>query len=337
MSRFLIAALLSLSVSFGGNSSAQEKAEPSKQAPVGKKDRGNGWLGVATADMTSRLAKKMNTTITEGAVVKDVVDDSPAEKAGLKEDDVIVGFGGTKIADADDLLNAVRHAVPGTTASISVIRNGEKKTLQAEVGKMPPMDLGHPIDMVPPIPPVPRIRVFGGMNTYGLSLLTLNRQLGHYFEAPNGRGVLVEEVDKNSAAEKAGFKAGDVIVSVTKETVEDMSDVQHALRDFRKGEKADFSVLRKGTQQTITMEIEEPAFGRHFRIRSHGMPHSFDFELFDDDHSPVDLESLHLERNALKRTFEEFRHEMKGIGEKIQEEMKVLRERLRNELRQVTS
>ena len=84
----------------------------------------------------------------------------------------------------------------------------------------------------------------------GLGLMELNPQLGKYFEAPEGKGVLVESVKEGSAAEKAGFRAGDVILKIGDKNVEKIRDVHKQLSKYEEGDKANFEILRKGTRMT---------------------------------------------------------------------------------------
>ena len=97
-----------------------------------------------------------------------------------------------------------------------------------------------------PIPDIPDVQVFVGNHLLGMQLLTLNEQLGEYFNAPNNEGVLVEEVEHESTAEKAGFKAGDIIIRVGKKTVDAVEKVQRELHKFDEGDKVDFEIMRKG-------------------------------------------------------------------------------------------
>ncbi len=329
-------ALLGLSLLMSGNSSAQTKEEQEKdQASTASRTR-PGWLGVSITDMTSSQARKMNIKTEDGAYIDHVGEDSPAEKAGLKAGDIIVEFGGKTINDAGDIRRFVRRAAPGTLANIVVMRKDEKRTFQVTLGKAPREPYAD--GLVPPMPPaVPYIRALQGSSLYGMNLSDLNRQLGGYFEAPNGRGVLVEEVEKNTSAEKAGFKAGDVIVRVGKESVEDTHDIRDALHDSKDGDKAEFEVIRKGTRKSLTLEIDREASGNIFRFRSFNRPHRFEFFEEDFDTAPLEKElrksgEMLFEEENVKRSLERVKEEMKSIGNKVRHEMIQLQQRLRKEL-----
>lgn len=284
----------------------------------GSPDEG-GWLGVAVEDLTRDLAKDLKTDTKEGAVITRVVKNSPAEKAGLKENDIIVGVNKHEIGDRWDLVRRIRSEDPGTSVSLSVIRDNKKHDLHAVLGESPePLPAIAPI---PPVPPVPHLFMTSESQSDGLQLMALNEQLGEYFGTPNKRGVLVEEVLKESNGAKAGFKAGDVIVRVGNYTIEDLEDFHNALRHFDEGDTAQVEIVRKGTQQTLALQIHGDDHEYHFR--SHGVGPRWDHQSYEWDSR-------------------EFKNEMKNFGEKMREfgndlkqQMKGMKERLREELRHI--
>jgi serine protease Do len=226
-----------------------------------------GWLGVSIQDITSKMAKKKNLKNDDGAYVSDVLDDSPADSAGVKEGDVIVEFNGKTIDDAGDLLRAVQKSRPGTKTTIVVIRDNDKKSMAISIGK--PRRGNHSSGFAFAPPMLPHMPLFGTTRTWGLQLSDLNEQLGEYFGAPNGKGLLVEQVEKKSAGAKAGFKAGDVITKVNKNSIEELRDLSDALEDVEEGDKVEVEVLRKGSNTTLTVEIEDKddppsSFNFHF-------------------------------------------------------------------------
>lgn len=229
--------------------------------------RNQGWFGVSITDVTPKAAREKGLKVKEGAFVDDVVEESPADSAGIKEGDVITEFNGKRIELADDLTEAVRATKPWSKVTVKVNRAGETKSIAATVGRnrtRTPFAFSFPHGDAMAF-------AFTG-STEGMELMTLNRQLAEYFEAPGGNGVLVKEVKKKSNAEKAGLKAGDVIVSVDKEAVEDAGAVREALRDAEEGDKVAVEVLRKGKKVSLSLEVSAPDemfFGDrdHFRLR----------------------------------------------------------------------
>jgi len=297
---------------------------------------GKGWLGVSIQDMTPKLAKSMDVQTKEGALVNDVVDESPAEKAGLKDEDIIVDFDGVAIADANDLIRAVQKTKPGTKVNVTVMRDKKKVVASATIDKAPKersfsYSFSHPRAPRPPREPrAPRAFVWRGSGSHGLVLEELNEQLAEYFEAPNKRGVLVEEVKKESAAEKAGFRAGDVIIKAGTQSVEDVHDVTSELSQHRKGEKVDFEIVRKGSRKTLSMEVQSTENSYWFDAPSGMRWESGDGEVFRFDD---EMEGFDVDMEEFNDDMEKMRIELKKIEpelEKIKPELEKIKPELDN-------
>jgi serine protease Do len=249
------------------------------------KSKKQGWLGVGIQDVTPTFAREHELKIKEGAYINEIVDDSPADSAGLKEGDVVVEFNGKKIEAAEDLTNAVRDTAPGTKAGVKIIRSGENKTISVNIGRN---KMRMPFGLEIPRSPRVIVRMFGG-DIEGMELMELNKQLGEYFEAPGGKGVLVKEVEKEENAAKAGIKAGDVITKVGDETIKDNEDIRDAISELKEGDKVNIELLRKGKKMSVSMEISEGTENEdHFFLREH-MPGNFNF------HFDPQMDQLHKE------------------------------------------
>ena len=329
--------VFSFSVLLAGSSCAEPKAQPDDQVVVKVKESKQGWLGVSIQDMTSELAREKGLKTKTGAIVMDVVDDSPAEKAGLQKNDVIVEFDDRTIDDADELVRAVRKTSPETRVNVVVMRNDQRKTLPVEVGKAKKMKLRAFTFKGP------RVHVFSSTDMHGLTLMTLNKQLGEYFGAPRGRGVLVQEVDKGSTAEKAGFKAGDVIIKVGEESVRRIDDIRWAMDEFDEGDRVAIGILRKGSQKslTLTKDASEVSGLHWFRGGEHApllLDEEFDFHLegLDDFHIEIEEpEGIYEESTRLfKERFKQLKTELKVLRERLGKEMKEVQNEIRRELKQ---
>lgn len=251
------------------------------QKPKQKK----GWLGVSIQNVTERIQKREKLPTDEGAYVADVVDDSPADSAGLKRGDVIVSFGGKAIYEPDDLSRFVSRTAPGSKSEVAYYRDGARKTLSVVVGHESTRERSS---YAFTMPPMPHIEVFMGGVTLGATVKTLNKQLADYFGAPNGEGVLVEDVEEGRAGAKAGLQAGDVIVRIGKRSVDNVDDITKELRKSEAGDKLELEVWRKGGRKTLTLEVEErpenaPDPLEHRRIfRMQPRARSFEWETEDD-------------------------------------------------------
>jgi serine protease Do len=266
----------------------------------------SGWIGIAIQDVSEKIAGKLKLDAAEGAYVKEVVKNSPADSAGIQKGDVIVEYSQKKIFDSDELVKAVRRTEPGTKTDIILVRDGKKLTLQLIVEKRKASNYRT----FGPMPNIPDVHMFIGNRILGLQLLTLNEQLGEYFGAPNNEGVLVEEVEHESAAEKAGFKAGDIIIRISKKTVDAVEKVQRELRKYDEGEKVEFEVLRKGANKTLSIEMEEEqGFPYNFYFRK---PHfrMFRMDPFDDADMRFEMDDL---QSNLNQAQIELRKSIKGL------------------------
>lgn len=227
-----------------------------------------GWLGVELQDVTKKLKEKKSLTVDKGAYIDEVVDDSPAEKAGLKEGDVIVKFNGKEIEDSDDLMKAVRKTSRDTEVKIEFLRKGDRKTVAATVGRAPrsyaynfrmaPMPHMPSMPRMPKMPMLPRhgFRMYTSSDRMdGLELQELSRQLAEYFEVPDRRGVLVTDVEKGSDGEKAGFKAGDVIVKLDGSSIRSIEDLSEAIHEGKKGNEVPCDIVRKGKSVSLKWRI----------------------------------------------------------------------------------
>ncbi len=257
----VVISLTVLPVLFHGEPSYAMQDDNDKTATVViRTSEKQGFLGVSVRDMDADLAKKMKIKTQEGALVTAVEEGSPAEKAGILKDDLIVQFGGKIISNVEDLQKNVRKAAPGTEATVVVMRGGQKKSLKASVGKMPRTVVALDNALRLAVPRVGRKHFslsLGPASISGLSLMELNSQLGEYFVGPNGRGVLVTEVENGSAGETAGFKAGDVIIHLGRETVEDLRDITDGFSEYKDGENVPVEILRRGERKTLSLKAED--------------------------------------------------------------------------------
>ena len=324
---FLGFVLCSMFTGFVGAANAQMVKVEKKETSSSKK----GWLGVSIQDITSEMKKAMELKSREGALVSEVVKKSPADSAGIKEKDVIVQFDGQTISDASELQKAVADTKPGTKVSVVVMRKGDKKTIDVVVGKQ---KASRNIMITSPRAVSPMIEMFSGArNTQGMALRQLNEQLAKYFDVPEGTGVLVWEVGKGSAAEKAGINAGDVITVIGKKKIKELRDVSRVLGIFDEGEKADIEIVRKGARKTVTLEVEEGNDGEGHQYWFNEGPfrnrkESMQFNMPDIDvHVPeIDIETVHPDLDNL-------RIEMNNLREHLKDQSMELREKIQREVK----
>lgn len=250
-----------------------------------------GWLGVSPDDVSADRAKELKLASARGVYVEQVEKDSPAEKAGLKSGDVITEFNGEHVEGVVQFRRLVRETPPGRSAALTVWRDGRSQTLNATLStvsdqfnrqfslNVPSRNFVYSVPMpaTPPMSPMPQGNLswnvvpspngsvgsyqlfLGSTPTIGINGQNLSGQLGAYFGAPDGLGVLVQDVQPDSPAEKAGVKAGDVITKLDGERVKTLGDFQAKLREKHEEKSVQLGVLRRGSETTVTVEPTKPA------------------------------------------------------------------------------
>jgi len=227
---------------------------------------GRSYLGVDIRDVTNDRLAALKLKEERGVEITMVDADAPAGKAGLREHDVILEFNGTAVESEEQIRRLIREVPPGRTVTLGISRDGNPMKISVQLA-----DHGTVIAQARPriIVPTPHVPVFprNGMDlpfqiqTYssvlGVQTESLTRQLGEYFGVKDGEGVLVRSVEKGSAAEKAGLKAGDVIIKADNEKLTDRSDLSHILRSHRTGGKMTLVVMRDKHEQTFTVTLPD--------------------------------------------------------------------------------
>jgi serine protease Do len=230
-------------------------------------------LGVTLRDVTPEKARELKLPAEAGAIVTEVSENSPAAKAGLLKNDVILEFAGDRVRSVAHLRRLIRETPAGRTVTLQISRGGQTRSLSV---KLEPAE-SHFTFRAPEIH-IPEFQgpdlyfnIFTPGVTLGISADDLTRQLAEYFGVKQGKGVLVREVMAGSAAEKAGLKAGDVIVRVDDTEVKTVSDLRHALpRDFEGKRKVTLTIVRDRREQTVPVELERSGWGPHREVTSGG-------------------------------------------------------------------
>jgi len=227
---------------------------------------GSSYLGVDIADVSPERLGELKLKEEHGAEVTMVDQDAPAGKAGLHEHDVIVSLNGAAIESAAQLRRMIRETPPGRVVSLGISRDGQPLTIKVQLADRhksmtwnPQVHVDIPRIDIPPIPdfdiPVSVVVVHSSGRS-GLMVENISPQLGDFFGVKDGKGVLVRSVEKGSRGEKAGFRAGDVVVKVNNQPVHDTSDFTHALRSSSGGAAA-VTVMREKREQNLTLTLPE--------------------------------------------------------------------------------
>jgi membrane-associated protease RseP (regulator of RpoE activity) len=225
---------------------------------------GRSYLGIDIQDVTKDRVSALKLKEERGVEITMIDADAPAGKAGLREHDVILQFNDTAVESEEQLRRLIRETPPGRTVTLGISRDGAPMKISVQLAEHSKVVAESiPRIVVPRAPEFPR----NGMDfpfpvqTYssvlGAQTENLTRQLGDYFGVKNGEGILVRAVEKGSAAEKAGLKAGDVIVRADNEKITDRSDLNQVLRKHRGAGPFNLVVMREKREQTITITLPD--------------------------------------------------------------------------------
>jgi serine protease Do len=266
---FLFSLVVSLFSSAQPEQSSYDGTGESWSWGYGSEEGGGGssYLGVDIADVSPERLGELKLKEEHGAEVTMVDQDAPAGKAGLHEHDVIVSLNGTAVESAAQLRRMIKETPAGRVVNLGISRDGQSMTIKVQLAdrrksmawqpkggefkfEMPQMPTMPDFDM-----PVSVVVVHQSARS-GLMVENISPQLGDFFGVKDGKGVLVRSVEKGSRGEKAGFRAGDVVVKVNNQPVHDTSDFTHALRSSS-GSAAAVTVMREKREQNLTLTLPE--------------------------------------------------------------------------------
>ncbi len=295
----------------------------------GQKPKGFSYLGVEVTDVEADRVAALKLKEETGVEVTAVDEDAPAGKAGFREHDVILAVNGAKIEGEEQLRRTIRETPPGRTINVLISRDGNQMTLKPTLASHSQMSSFNvvvpdihvePHVVVPPMPPmsfaeppdVPDVRVYHNMRAFGAQVENLTPQLRDFFGVKNGTGILVRSVDKGSPAEAGGLKAGDVIVRIGQEHINDSSDLRRLMRNS--SGNVSIGIVRDKREQNVTVKMPER--------RQTGS--AWDRDDFDME---TDTEALRQELKDLPKVQEEQKIAML----KAQQEMQKAQEQWRKE------
>ena len=250
---------------------------------------GGSYLGVDINEVTSDRVAALKLKEERGVEITMVDRDAPAGKAGLKEHDVILEMNGQRIEGEEQLRRMLRETPAGRKVSLGISRDGQPMNIDVTLASRetsmrsmapkvwtvapPDVNINVPDIQIPAIEMV--VRSYSRRT--GMMVDNLTPQLGEFFGVKSGQGVLVRSVEKGSAAEAAGLKAGDVITKVDDESIDDRNDWNRVMR--KKGGKVSIGIVRDKREQTLTVtlpEVKSAEEGRFFEWD--GGEDNFDFQ-----------------------------------------------------------
>jgi len=175
-----------------------------------------GYLGITIQELTPDLAKTLGLDDRKGVLIAQVTEGSPADKAGLKQGDVVVDFDGKSVKKVGEFRNLVSLKTPGAKKKIIVLRDGKPKTLTVTIGKLP--DSGMAAATSP-----------HSLDKLGLTVQTLTKDLAEQFGLQGETGVVVTQVTPGSVAALASIRPGTVILEVNRKRIKNVDEFKHAV------------------------------------------------------------------------------------------------------------
>ena len=198
-----------------------------------------GWLGVSIQEITSELAEALEMEVPKGALISQIIEDSPAEKSGLKEEDVILFFDGEEIFYSSDLPLTVGAIRPGSEVNAMVLRGGKKKTIQVTVGELP-KDPAVAFNNTQ-------------QNILGIVVENQNSDNQRSFIA----GVVVTSVDPEGVAYRSGIRRGDIIYSLGRVKISNVSEFRDVLSDIDKERNSTIGIARNGNKRILSLNLSK--------------------------------------------------------------------------------
>jgi serine protease Do len=207
-----------------------------------------GYLGILPQDITHELKEAQNLESTRGILVAQVDEGTPADKADLEVGDVIVGFNGIKVEDAQQFRFLVADAGPGTEADLDIIRDGKKKSLQVKLGD--------------------RAEILGSTggrpgesedseNWLGLEVETPSRMHAERFGIEVEPGAIIVSVEPGSPADDAGLTRGDIILKIAGRDIEDAGDFHDVAREMKDSPKPISFYIKRGNANVFVAVTPE--------------------------------------------------------------------------------
>ncbi|MCD4734338.1 trypsin-like peptidase domain-containing protein [bacterium] len=206
-----------------------------------------GWLGVSIQNMTPEIAAALDLTEHGGALVSEVLPDSPAAAAGLQVGDVIIALDGESIHDSADLKNRVARLTVDERRYFVINRDGREREIRVLIGERP-ADLAA---YYRELPEENSARV----SSLGLAVQSLDDDLAAELGLSVPQGVVVTDVERGSAADEAGIYRGDVILQYDREDVSDAEHFSSLTRMVEEGEPILVLIWRDGRTVFLTIEV----------------------------------------------------------------------------------
>jgi serine protease Do len=193
-----------------------------------------GWLGVVIQKITPEIAKNFKLKELEGALVSDVAEDGPAEKAGIKRGDVIISYNGKNIKDSEMLPRVVATTEIGKKVKVGIIRDGKPLGIEVVIGELP--EEGLKASKKPEVE-----------KDFGLVVQDITPEIAKHLNLKDRRGVIATDVTPGSPAADADIRSGDIIKEISRKPIQNAADFKEAMKNANIKEGIVMLVKRENT------------------------------------------------------------------------------------------
>ncbi len=202
-----------------------------------------GWLGVYIGELTESLRQAFGADVKGGALVQDVMKDSPAERAGVKEGDIIVEIDGRPVQDGNELRMRIADTHPGTRVALTVLRDNERRTIEVTLEELE----AEPVAAATSANPTREL---------GFEVDNLTGEVRNELAlAPGVEGVVVTNVTNGSPAADEGLRPGDVILQVARRPVANAAAFRAAVQDLKPGDVLLLTVMTEASRRFVALRI----------------------------------------------------------------------------------
>ena len=217
------------------------KAIKDQLIETGKVER--GYVGVAMQVIKPEMVEFFKLENNKGALITNVTEDSPADKAGLKKDDVIIQIGNKKVDDRQDVFNIIGFTTPGTETEFTIIRDGKKEKVVVKVGSRAESELAETSDLGKKL---------------GMAVRTIDEELAdEYDNANEGEGVVVTGVKPGRPAANAGIRKGMVVLEVNRTKISNVGEFNEEIENSKDGRAYLFVKISRRYAQWVVLPIED--------------------------------------------------------------------------------
>lgn len=203
-----------------------------------------GWLGVTVQALNKELAESFDLDTTHGALVNEVIEDSPADKAGLKRGDIIVEYDGKQVDELNDLPRLVAATPVDETVKVKVFRDGKERTIKVKIGRLDDGEVALAADD----------EETGG--ALGLTVANVTPELVERYSLESDQGILITKIDPEGPAAEANLRVGDLVVEADGKEVGSVKDFEELVGKMKSGKVLRLLIQRRATLLYTTVTLE---------------------------------------------------------------------------------